>query len=456
MSTRRQFISTTGLALTGLALSASSGFPLIGKKPKVLILGGGFAGLAAGLRLYDRGIDFQILEAGSVVGGRVKSHVIDPAEKLVIELGAEWIGEDHHYLKELCGRFKIEYKNNQFDSQVIYGGKHYKTVSEISSPSWDSKFEELLKAYKELPEKTKEKLGKRLDHIDWWRYLEENGCSGVDLDLRELMDSTDFGESIRFVSAYAALEEYTRTSDNSKNEMDYKMVGGNQQLAYKIYDLFPEKILCKKEVMRIEHGNNVVVHCKDGSSYTGDQLICTIPTFAISKVTWSPALPESMTNAIQELQYARINKHAVLFENRFWKDESFDMITDMPGHYFYHATKNQASTKGALISYSIGDKAAIFANQSKEANAELVCQSLRPAFPDVKSLIREQVNFYWGANKFSQGAYAMYGKGQWNRLWPELSRDLSRIHFAGEHLSENWQGFMEGALETGRDAADRV
>jgi monoamine oxidase len=50
----------------------------------------------------------------------------------------------------------------------------------------------------------------------------------------------------------------------------------------------------------------------------------------------------------------------------------------------------------------------------------------------------------------------MFGKGQWNRLWPELSRDLPRILFAGEHLSENWQGFMEGALETGRDAADKV
>ncbi len=412
--------------------------------------------MSAGLRLYDKGYDFKILEAGSEVGGRVKSHVIDPKENLVVELGAEWIGEDHTYLRELCARFKIEYKNNQFDSQVIYGGKHYKTVSEISSPEWDTKYKELLDAYKELPENEKEKLGKRLDQMDWWRYLEENGCSGVDLDLRELMDSTDFGESIRFVSAYAALEEYTRTSENSRNEMDYKMVGGNQQLAYKIRDLFPDKILCNQEVEQIEKYDNFVVKCRNQMKFNADVIICTLPTYAISKINWRPELPESMTNAIQELQYARINKHAVLFENRFWKDESFDMITDMPGHYFYHATKNQASTKGALISYSIGDKAAIFANQSKEANADMVCQSLSAAFPNIKSQIREQVNYYWGKNKYSYGAYAMYGKGQWNRLWPELSRDLSRIHFAGEHLSENWQGFMEGALETGRDAADRV
>ncbi len=155
MSTRRQFITTSTLAFTGLALSASSGIPLIGKKPFVLILGGGFAGLSAGLRLYDKGYDFKILEAGSEVGGRVKSHVIDPKENLVVELGAEWIGEDHTYLRELCARFKIEYKNNQFDSQVIYGGKHYKTVSEISSPEWDTKYKELLDAYKRVGEDLK-------------------------------------------------------------------------------------------------------------------------------------------------------------------------------------------------------------------------------------------------------------------------------------------------------------
>ncbi len=42
-----------------------------------------------------------------------------------------------------------------------------------------------------------------LDRYDWWTYLEKIGFTADDLRLRDLMDSTDFGESIRHVSAFA-------------------------------------------------------------------------------------------------------------------------------------------------------------------------------------------------------------------------------------------------------------
>ena len=73
---------------------------------------------------------------------------------------------------------------------------------------------------------------KRLDKTDWWRFLMNNGISQKDLDLREYADSTDFGESIRFVSAYAALAEYAESDET--NEMDYKAKGGNQMIAKKL------------------------------------------------------------------------------------------------------------------------------------------------------------------------------------------------------------------------------
>ena len=59
--------------------------------------------------------------------------------------------------------------------------------------------------------------------------MEKIGFTEDDLRLRDLMDSTDFGESIRHVSAYGAMAEYAESSP--KNEMDYKMTGGNSRLA---------------------------------------------------------------------------------------------------------------------------------------------------------------------------------------------------------------------------------
>src|ERR1044071_5325540 len=68
----------------------------------------------------------------------------------------------------------------------------------------------------------------RMDGYDWWTLLDELGFPEDDLLLRDLQDSTDFGESIRHVSAYVAAAEYFESSP--ANEMDFKMEGGNTRL----------------------------------------------------------------------------------------------------------------------------------------------------------------------------------------------------------------------------------
>ncbi len=453
MSTRRQFLKETSMAGAGLLLASSSfGNFFIPKKPKVIIIGAGFAGLAAAHYLHKKKIDFVILEAQNRISGRVFSHTIDEKEKLVIELGAEWVGNSHERLQNLCNDFGIKLLNNQFNTHLIYQGQYHKNGEWDYSPGWKQKFQSIIDNYEKLTKADKLKL----DKMDWWRFLVNNGCEGRDLDIRELLDSTDFGETIRSVSAFAALAEYAESSE--KNEMDLKMEGGNSQLAYRIADkIGQEKIKLEHAVNRIVQNpkGGVKVYCDNGTSFTGDKIICTAPTFAVKKIKWEPGLPPDQVNALNELQYARINKNPLLFTERFWKDESFDMITDQSPHYFYHATKNQNSQKGVLISYSIGEKAAVVANQSDEWKTAMIQQTLEPHFGDVKALLEKQTNYYWGKDQYSMGAYAIYGKGQWFRVMPILKRSHVHTHFAGEHLAD-WQGFMEGAINTGEEAAGKI
>lgn len=453
MTSRRDFIRQSTLATGGVLLSSSSfGRFFIGKKPKVIIIGAGFAGLAAALQLHKKNIEFVILEARNRIGGRVFSHTIDRAENLVIELGAEWVGNSHTRLRELCDEFSLELQNNQFDTHLIYQGKYYKKNEWDYSEAWKTKFQSLLDGYDKMTQADKVKL----DKTDWWRYLVNNGCEGRDLDLRELLDSTDFGETIRNVSAFAALAEYAESSE--KNEMDLKIKGGNSMLAQKIAETIgPDKIKLQHRVQRVvqQSKGGVKVFCDSGESFAADKIICTVPTFAAQRIIWEPGLPAEQVNAMNQLQYARINKNPLLFRERFWKDESFDMVTDQSPHYFYHATKNQVSGKGVLISYTIGEKAAVVANQTDEWKADMIQQTLQPYFGDVKSLMDKQANYYWGNDEFSRGAYAIYGKGQWFTLQPILRRSHIHTHFAGEHLAE-WQGFMEGAINTGEEVASRI
>jgi monoamine oxidase len=65
------------------------------------------------------------------------------------------------------------------------------------------------------------------------------------------------------------------------------------------------------------------------------------------------------------------------------------------------------------------------------------------------------VNYYWGSDSYSQGAYAIYNKKQWLEVREALNKNHQMVYFAGEHLAD-WQGFMEGAINSGEDAAEMI
>lgn len=451
MSTRRDFLKT-GAVLTAGAVILPNTFS-INKlvKPRVVIIGAGFAGLAAAYRLKQKGCEVTVLESRNRIGGRVFSHLIDENESFVIELGAEWVGASHERLIAHCNEFGLELMDNRFESHMVYEGKYYPRGSWDYSEEWKNKFNLLLKEYAGFRDEDK----KKLDKMDWWRYLVNNGIPDRDLKIRELLDSTDFGEGIRHVSAYAAFAEYAESSE--KNEMDFKIKGGNSRFADKLAEkIGNENILLKHKVTEINQADGKVdVLCENGKVYSCDNLICTAPTYAVSQIKWKPGLPKEKIDAINELQYARICKHAVLFNERFWKDDNFDMVTDVYGHYFYHATKNQPGSKGVLISYTIGDKSDILAGQNDEFRGRHINESLKAAFGDVKDKIVTQGIYHWGNDIYSRGAYALYGTGQWYSVMPVLKKRFMNTYFAGEHLAD-WQGFMEGAIVTGEEAADEI
>lgn len=446
---RRFFLKNSLLATGALIIPSWLHAAYIPRaKAQVVIIGAGFSGLAAAYKLHQKGISFIILESRKRIGGRVFSHNIN--DNLVVELGGEWIGNSHTRLQELCDEFRLPLENNQFDTHLIYKGNYSPAGKWDYSKAWNQKFEQLLKGYAEMTETDKIAL----DQYDWWHYLVHNGCDGRDLDIRELLDSTDFGESIRHVSAFAALSEYAESSP--KNEMDLKIRGGNGKLAEAFASkIGKEKIKLQHHVTKIIQDKIVIIECSNGSIFECQKVICTTPTFALSKIKFEPSLPKEYNEALSQLQYARINKHAMHFGERFWKDENFDLISDQGPQYFYHATKNQKAKDGVLIAYSIGEKAAMNANYPKDLAVEDAIRCLEPHFGNLKSLFKNQVNYYWGNDALSHGAYALYGTGQWFTLRPILQKQFENIYFAGEHLAD-WQGFMEGAINTGEDAAEQI
>jgi monoamine oxidase len=450
MLNRREFIQNTGIMAAGSAIAFSMP-AFIFKPQKVIILGAGLSGLTAAYQLKKSGLDVVLLEARNRIGGRVFTHTIDEPSKMTVELGAEWVGESHPKIIGYCKEFDLKLNNHQFDTGLIINQKYSPPTTWEHNKAWENKYQQLLTDFKAYNKKQQ----KELDKINWWQFLRKMGVSEDDLEILELAHSTDYGESIRFVSAYSALAEYSESSP--KNEMDFKIEGGNSELV----KAFTQKI--GSENIKTGHlvssvmqqGRTVTVTCQNGTKWEADKVICTLPVQALHQINFQPAFPDKKIEALDSLIYARIIKTSILFRERFWKSENLDILTDGIGQYYFHTTKNQAGPKGCLTSYAIGDKAYIISKMTEQQKINTLCEVLEPAFGKVAPLAEKVVGYYWGEDQYSKGAYAIYTVNQSFDIKEMIAKPFKNIYFAGEHIAD-WQGFMEGAIETGELAAERV
>lgn len=450
---RRRFLQTAGAAALGIPLVFNDSPAVRRRASSAIVIGAGLSGLAAAYALKQAGWNVFVLEARERIGGRVLSFSFKDSD-LVCELGGEWVGESHERLKALCRDFGIALKDHRFAASLMRNGV-------VSRPNqWDfseqakTAFEKFKQDYKQhqLGDKRQlERYERRLDRYDWWTWLEEIGFTEDDLLLRDLQDSTDFGESIRHVSAFAAASEYFESSP--ANEMDYKMVGGNSRLVKEFASrIGKDSLHLGSPVEEIRQRAGVVTVKTKTRTFTADACVCTVPSRFLDQIRFDPPLPAAYAEAAEQLQYARIIKNSVLFERRFWGAEDFSLVSDVTSHYYFHSTKDQPGRQGILCSYAIGEKADVLAAQDNRRRSDIITRDLIPFNADAPNLARDIQSYAWQRDPYTGGAYAIYRPGQWFTIRPVLQQPHGKVLFAGEHLAD-WQGFMEGAVATGEEAA---
>jgi monoamine oxidase len=286
---------------------------------------------------------------------------------------------------------------HRFDSSFAERGKIFETLPAGRWPFAPRLQAELRKKARAILNKGPEDENdqKEFDKQDWWTFLHDLKFSQKDLLKRDLMDSTDFGESIRHVGAYSAASEYYESKQSNRyDEMDLRIEGGNSRLVNALAERVGlNAIHTCKEVKEInQKGGAVTVWTEDNrtelfapprpkrnkskqhlpsgrESFSAAYCICTVPARVLRDIRFHPPLPRGHCEAAKELQYARIMKTAVLFENRFWrkkKGTKFSCFTDGTSDFIFDATLGQLPIEGILCSYAVGDKADDLAACGKE------------------------------------------------------------------------------------------
>ena len=408
----------------------------------------------------------RVLEARDRIGGRVFTHRFagkNGEDQVYCELGGEWIGRGHRHMKALCNDFGLEpLLHHAFDFSFLEGGRRSK-VFKIGESPFSVKAQESFDTLRDEAKTWSPRTQEILDRKDWWTILRDRGFTPEELLRRDLMDSTDFGESIRHVGGFSAATEYFGANKN--DEMDFRVKDGNFQVIEGLEKAIKRKggsIHLNHEAKKIRQDHaGVHVTVSGGQTYRASFCVCTIPARTLTRVIFDPHLPDDQWDAAKQLQYARIMKTVLLFRKKFWmenEETKFSCFTDGASDFVFDSTLYQTPEYGILCSYAIGDKAddlfAVYKDKPQKLQ-HLIEKDLSSIFPGVHPNALAIEAQPWQADKYTQGAYALYRPGQWFGIRATLQEPHLRVYFAGEHLADE-QGFMEGAVVTGQDAAQSV
>ena len=418
------------------------------KDASVIVLGAGLAGLRAGHLLSKRGVSVTVLEARDRLGGRVYTKQLG---ENTVELGAEWIGKKDVLMRALCKELSCELIDHTLNFGLLYEGTY------ASPNTWDmgEGWKKVIETYTRMfPSLTKEQIT-RLQHVDWWRFLSQQNVSVRDLEIGDLIRSTDFGEDMRFIPAYDVLYDYV-VGGEGDNATAFTVQGGNVRLAEALVnEIGSEHVLLNHEVARvIREPQGVTVECSNGMRFSCTQLVVALPLRAVQRIAWEPALDEAYQRACEQVEYSRINKTAFRFSQKFWENDTFALVTDRLPQEIYHATPGQKDG-AALLTYTVGDRAFVFSHMSDSEKMGALHDTLSIPFGQEIVPPTELTSYYWGDDPYTGGAYPVFHEDQRTTLQPILRSTQGSIHFAGEHTARRY-GFMEGAVESGERVAEEV
>ncbi len=450
MIKRRSFLKTAGLVAAGTLIAPGYNFA-VKKRRRVVVLGAGLAGLSAAYRLQQMGFGVDVVEYQGRIGGRVLTYKPDPDEKFTVEMGGEWIGSSQKHNIQLIQDLGLKKEAHTFDTHLLYRGTHLKPGNwDFSNPAKKA-VREVIEKYQILPKHKRDEY----DAMDWWRYLKNHGFDTRDLDLQDLVDSVSLGDSIRQTSALRSMRMYEAYGEN--NEMDFRIAGGNESLCKALADkIGHQNIHLNQQVIRvIQSPGGIKAFAYNGNIYEGDKLVCALPVLAMRKITWEPEFPVNRREALNSLQYGRVTKTAYLFKKRFWQEDQFSLLSDEAPHYVYHATRGQQGQHGVLMSQASGDRGTLMGSMNAKRRIETLADTLQPVFGDITPGFIKQNAYDWGRDSITMGSVALYRPDQWLNVLPLLKKEQQNIHFAGEHLGD-WQGYMEGAVQSGIAAADQI
>ena len=480
---RRRFLGTSGAVVAGAALGCgkvrefrAKREPAKAEPREVAVVGAGIAGLTCAYRLHQAGVPVRVFEGQSRVGGRMWSLRGHFPENLVCELGGELVDSNHEALRAMCGELGLELDDfEQDDSKLardvwFFDGKRikdaavveaFRPVAEQIDAAWETVTGETI-TYQEP------NGGEAIDRMSIAQWLDQAGAEGWFRTLLDVAYTTEYGREIAEQSAWNFLMMIDSNPEPfrifGESDERFHIRGGNDQVPTKLAGLLSDRVETGTRLESLAQradGAYELALRRDQTSRTvvADRVLLAIPFTKLREVALDVDLPEVKRKAIAELGYGTNAKLMVGFSERLWRTQggsNGSVLTDLPFQLTWEATRLQPGGAGILVCFTGGQRGIEIGEGTPAAQSEKFARELERVFPGIDERRIGEARFHWPTFEWTKGSYACYLPGQWTTICGAEGERAGNLHFAGEHTSLDFQGFMEGGCETGERAAQEI
>ncbi len=431
----------------------------------VLVAGAGLAGLAAARDLIARGATVTVIDVRDRVGGRVWTIREGFAEGQHAEAGGDMIDEEQHEIRDLATELGLKL------TRILKSGFGYvrpdqagraKIVERNAQRGWErlaDQLRDVTRPYHLAERRWDSPITAELARRPVSAWLDQ---VKADAELRATATGLRgfFLADPDELSLIALVDQFAESGAPARGGM-YRIEGGNDRLTAALAEPLGDRLHLNTDVVALSHRGKVVrVSVKNNRALAQincDYAILALPATLLRRMPITPALPAQQHEAIVRLKYGRATRTLLQFSKRFWRAAGRPKAfgSPLPFGAVWDGNEEQRGRAG-ILSLLAGGGAS---DATQGIVAKHGARGLTDALDWLGSKDSELITsrqIVWEQDPHARGGYAYFDPGFDPSLRAWLSRPAGRLFFAGEHTSVRWQGYMNGAVESGRRAAAEV
>ncbi|MFZ4372823.1 MAG: flavin monoamine oxidase family protein [Mycobacterium sp.] len=419
-----------------------------------VVIGAGFAGLVAARDLLEAGRTVVVLEARDRPGGRTYSTTF-PGTDVVIDLGAEWFDPArHHFLAAEVARYGAKFveADKGGASRWFLDGRH----SDGDEPDGLIDMNEL--------EEVLNRLRADITQVVFAEGFTQTNTAALDIPFNEYLDKLDAPPAIADLlraqsytltgalpNEFSALV-YLREIAGFDHNPDYSFFAslarvdiGSGGLAQRVADEIADHIRLGEPVTSVtESSGRVDVVTATGKRYSARRIILAAPLNTLGDIEFTPGLPPALAQLVREGHTGRCIK---VWSKLAGSKHVFAM--GWPGIV-------ECTVKGT-VSEPDGERA-IMASFGLAPDLAIDRPDLLQAGLDdlkLEATVEEVYGHDWIGDPYSKGTWLALRPGQ-PPIHGRVESHWGAIHLAGADFAGVWSGWVDGAIESGREAARSV